>query len=318
MGLTLTPALLDDEELLEPVLLLALAAAEMPRDLQVSMRVLLLIMEFSFSVLLPTWAWNLAILSALPLNLSFCKRGHGQRQVVVVGMKNVEMCVCVYISYQSSGVGNEGLLLGELGHALASNGVVEDGAVGGQGGVGLEILEGGSLGRDLGLEGGSLGGVVLGDLIEQGLVGGDLLGLLDAGHLATLLVHGLDGEDLVAGVHEGGVAGEGGQLGGGLGGLGLELLGLGGVALGDLVELGGVGGDFGDGGQLLDLSALGLGGGASGGVAGGLVLSLVVSLGDGEAGQGEDESGRELHVDGGGWVVVNYKNSGAFRKNDSK
>lgn len=78
MALTLTAALVlssvepdevEPDEVEAPVVV---EAVVMPRLLQVSIRVWLLIRALTFSALLLSLAWNLEILSASPLNFSFC------------------------------------------------------------------------------------------------------------------------------------------------------------------------------------------------------------------------------------------------------
>lgn len=186
------------------------------------------------------------------------------------------------MTYQSSGVGNEILLLDQLGKGLARRFVVERRAKRREGRVGLQRIERGRLGRDLCLELGSLGGIVLGVLCEQRGVVGDDVGLLDGVHLVAVVLHVLDGKDLVAGRHEGRVAGERRQGGGAGRSLGLELGGLGGIALGVFVELGRVGDEIVELRQLGDFLALRLGG-------------CAVSLGEGGTSHGKDERGVELH-----------------------
>lgn len=198
------------------------------------------------------------------------------------------------VSYQGGGVGSKRLFLGQLGHGLASSLVVETGAEGREGGVGLQVAQLGRLGGNLGLELVGLGDVVVGDLGQKGSVVDDGVCLLNLLHLGARVDHVLLGKDRIAGSHQSGVARKSGQLGGGSGSLGLELGDLGGVVLGLLGQLGGVGGQVSDGGELGDLLALGLGG-SPGGVA-------VVALGSDETGKAENEGGGELHFDGN--VVV--------------
>ncbi len=166
-----------------------------------------------------------------------------------------------------------------------------DGAEGGEGGVGLQGGEGAGLGGCLSLELGGLGRVVLGLLVELGRVGHEGVELLEPGDLAAVPGRGLDREDLVALGDQRGVSLQGRELRRGLGGLLLDLVGLGGVVLGLGVELGLVGGELRELGELGDLSALGLDGH---GVVGFLLL---VALGKSGACNREQENVEELHLD---------------------
>lgn len=153
----------------------------------------------------------------------------------------------------------------------------------------------GLLRRDLGDIRRGLGSVVVGVLGEPRGVVDDLIGLLDGGHLVARVLHVLLGEDDVARRHERGVALEGREFGGCGRGFGLECRDDGCVVVGFFGELGGVGGEGGDLRELGDLLALGLGGDGLGGVA--------VVFGCGEAGEGEEDGGGELHFGGGGGFV---------------
>lgn len=210
--------------------------------------------------------------------------------------------IALELVVQGGGVGSKRLLLGQLSHGLASGLGLETRAERGEGGVGLESAEIGRLGSNLGLESIGLGGVVVGELGQEGGVVDNLVGLLDLSHLSTVLDHVLLGKDDIAAGHQSSVARESVELGGGVGSLGLELGNLGGIVLQLVGQLGGVGSQVSDGGELGDLLALRLGGGSSG------VGVVLVALGSDQASEAENENGGELHFDG--FVLFFYKKKG--------
>lgn len=199
----------------------------------------------------------------------------------------------------------EGLVLGVIDHLLhalhtaAGLLVLLLGAEGGQGGVLLQGLEGGLALLGLLLEVIGLGGVVLGDLVQERVVASNLLEALQAVHLTALALLLAVGGVLAALGHQRRVVLERLELGLGLLGLVLDVVGLGRVVLGDLVEERLVAGDLLQALELEHLVAHGLG-------RHGLAILLVgghghvghVGLCGGGAGDGEEDDVEQLHVCG--------------------